>query len=742
MTNIDECIEKIRKREITDKELELLLIDIYRFLDSDIEDDYKSCLSAICYIADLKITDKLILQLLHDCITKSRIFLYDDLLSKVNNKFNPHISFQDTVSRSFYTSRKTNTVLTKPQKEVLDLFQKYRRLVVSAPTSFGKTRIIREIIAHNNFKNIVLIMPTVSLLSEQFQDLKSNIDGYLISKSSKVVIDDSKKYILILTPERMNVFMEENPDFKVDFFVMDEIYKIDFKLDDDRFKIFSDILYKLANSKADFYLIGPYISSFSEKFRSKFDIHMKKFNLEIVQKEYFNLDNHLGNKICVVEQNSIHVVQDRFKNLLRILAAESITGKFLIYRQTKQLVEETATKLSDMWPVKNYNKELVNYLSEVVSPDWSLVSCMKRGVAFHHGAMPRYIQDLVVDEFNKTTNDGVNYLFCTTSLTEGVNTSAKNVVLFDKKIGTTTMKDLDRKNIEGRAGRFMKHFVGRVFHLQDPEISENNTNVEIEYIDSPQPSIETLTQIEDSDLESKCLEEKNTLKEKLTHLNIPFELIKNNKFINIDGQIKLIQYLREINIDDFRGIFFRVGLPNIEISKKIMNLIYENLFTEHDKGRNFDTEFGKKMLIQLTNFYMYHTPSFFELLNSSATQWMRGNINSRIRYIFDLYSKYFEFVWPRYFKAFENIYNFAAKEKREEEISLDMAISKLEYGTTVNHEIILRDAGLPNQIIQKVSQYFDGCESFEQIQTKKNENIKQISSSIGEVENIILNKYL
>nr|CDS57633.1 hypothetical protein SYMBAF_250009 [Serratia symbiotica] len=51
---------------------------------------------------------------------------------------------------------------------------------------------------------------------------------------------------------------------------MDEIYKADYKLNDDRYKVFADILYRLTKSGADLYLIGPYISAFSEKFRSKF----------------------------------------------------------------------------------------------------------------------------------------------------------------------------------------------------------------------------------------------------------------------------------------------------------------------------------------------------------------------------------------------------------------------------------------------------------------------------------------
>ncbi|EFU6801408.1 hypothetical protein HT169_004727, partial [Salmonella enterica] len=127
-----------------------------------------------------------------------------------------------------------------------------------------------------------------------------------------------------------------------------------------------------------------------------------------------------------------------------------------------------------------------------ISKSWSLVQCLKKGVAFHHGAMPRHIQDLLIDEFNKNNEEGVKYLFCTTSLTEGVNSTAKNVVLYDLKIGDgNQIKSLDRRNIEGRAGRFMQHFLGRVFYFDhvDRDINED-TNVEIEFVDSSNPDIE------------------------------------------------------------------------------------------------------------------------------------------------------------------------------------------------------------------------------------------------------------
>jgi superfamily II DNA/RNA helicase len=740
ISSIQESLAEIKSKEaVKISTLEKMLIETYRLLDSEDENHYNLCLSSICHVANINHDDVMVQQLLHDCIIKSRIFLYDGLLESIRPDYSPHISAQDSILQNFYTSRKTNTTLTKPQKEVFDLFQKDRRLIVSAPTSFGKTRIVREIISSNDYRKIALIMPTVSLLSEQYQDIKKNIEGYTIVKSSKVKINEDEKYILVLTPERMSAFLDENPTFKIDFFVMDEIYKTDYKLNDDRYKVFSDILYRLSKQNTHFYLIGPYISDFSEKFREKFRVTFKKFELEIVQKDYYKLDKTKNKGAHIIENGSVKIIGDPYKNLHRIISQKTIDGKFLIYRYQKKLVEETAKKLALPWSEKPYNEELVDYLSQSVSADWDLISCIKKGIAFHHGAMPRHIQDLIVDEFNDSSPTGINYLFCTTSLTEGINSAAKNVVIYDKKIGRgETLGTLDRKNIEGRAGRFMQHFIGRVFYLETDEKEDEESIVEIEYLDKPRPAIESLLQLDSEDIPEDRSGIHSDFITQIEKLRIPESLIKSNRFVSVDGQISLIQHLRR-NSSQY---YFGDQYPEKPVQTAILSTIYDYLFTENDKGRNFGNEVGKSILIQLTNYYAYLKPSFRALLESDTIIRQRKEQNSRIRYVFDLCTKYFEFVWPKYIKAFENIYNFTANEKHEKHIKLDMLVAQLEYGTTKPHEIILRDSGLPNEIIGKISNFFKECKTFDEVQQANLKHRTEIKKNIHSIESRVLDKYI
>lgn len=76
--------------------------------------------------------------------------------------------------------------------------------------------------------------------------------------------------------------------------------------------------------------------------------------------------------------------------------------------------------------------------------------------------MQKHIGAAIIDYFN----DGkLKYIFCTSTIIEGVNTSAKNVVIFDEKKGTNELDFFDYSNIKGRSGRMMEHYVGKVYNF-------------------------------------------------------------------------------------------------------------------------------------------------------------------------------------------------------------------------------------------------------------------------------------
>jgi len=112
---------------------------------------------------------------------------------------------------------------------------------------------------------------------------------------------------------------------------------------------------------------------------------------------------------------------------------------------------------------ENY-KNFVNHVERVYSQDWVVPMCLRKGIGIHHGLVPKYIQKEIIHFFN---NGIIKALTSTTTITEGVNTSAKNLIVLHNKKGIKPLKRFDAKNIAGRAGRFDKHYSGRVIVLRN-----------------------------------------------------------------------------------------------------------------------------------------------------------------------------------------------------------------------------------------------------------------------------------
>ena len=105
---------------------------------------------------------------------------------------------------------RNNNILDKSQKSIIDFYQSLdiKRMLISAPTSYGKTFIMREILYLNQekYKNILLVFPTVALLRENALNMEElNQDkkmGYNVIKSIDREIDCQDRNIFVLTPER------------------------------------------------------------------------------------------------------------------------------------------------------------------------------------------------------------------------------------------------------------------------------------------------------------------------------------------------------------------------------------------------------------------------------------------------------------------------------------------------------------------------------------------------------------
>src|SRR6185437_9022669 len=512
-----------------------------------------------------------------------------------------------------------------------------------------------------------------------------------------------------LTPEKTDILLDRHPHLHFDFFTMDEIYKI--QDGDERSKVFTNCLYRLSRiSNIHFYLIGPYFSGFSEKFLSKTSSEFQSFESEIVQKDDFDINAIQEKEKYVVNGKDLKKLKSTQTNLKNIINV--IEGQSLIYRGQQKYYAELTSKFLIPYGKSKGPFDLIDYISENIAKDWTLVECLKAGIAFHHGALPKYIQTEIIELFN----DGLlDIIVCTSTIVEGVNTTAKNVIIYDQYKGKDELSGFDVKNIKGRAGRFLSHFIGNIYSLVPLNHEQNKGIIEFSFYDNENLDAEDTVQIDKDDLDGENLKKRNLTEILLTEHNVPLDLIQSNKFISIHKQLSLINALR--NDLFLNELIFTSNLPTSDQLERILYLCNDHLFSNfHKEDRN--QTIGQ--LIRLTKFYVYFKPPIKQLIADFPST----NVDTRVRNAFSLISNYFEFALPKYLFAFENIFNFVVNEKQisTKGINLTYLITILEFGHSEDHEIALKEAGLPNDIINKISDAFKDCTSLQQIRYKYNAN--------------------
>ena len=349
---------------LSNKDYKFILESAYHLLSSDDDKEYNLGLSIICHVAEAKPDDIFIHQLLFDCIIESRVFLYHEMFGRVDVNYLNNIGHGalDSFAESFYTLS-TGTILTRDQMRLFEDFRKFRRLVVSAPTSFGKSRIVSEIIINGSYNNIAIVLPTIALLNETYLSFRKNPlireDYNLINTLTQEF--GSAKNIFILTPEKMDLLLDSHPQLNIDFFTMDEIYKI--QDGDERKHVFTHCLYRLSKMARDFYLIGPYFQNFSKNFLNRTNSVFRRYSAEIVQKDTIDISSLNTQEEFIVSQHKFKKRVDNDINLINI--TKKIDGQTLVYLGRKDTVETRARKLASKQIEVDIKSDLIEYIKSI-----------------------------------------------------------------------------------------------------------------------------------------------------------------------------------------------------------------------------------------------------------------------------------------------------------------------------------------------------------------------------------------
>ncbi len=394
--------------------------------------------------------------------------LSDDLFNLGLNMYSKEFSFDSALFNSFaISSLDEEIILHKEQLKIINIINNNSAVIISAPTSFGKTFCIFEYIARFYPKNIVLIVPTLALVDEYLKKIIKKYTSKLNVYKTHINYDENKKYdfdkhnIFILTHDKVMECRFYNNIEKIDLLVIDEVYKLKTDETNDRVLVLN-MAYKYLADKAEKYvLLAPFIKDIEDR-----NILSKQ---PIMYKSNFS---PVVNELIKINLNS---KEEKYNKTIDLLKGKLLTQKNLIYFSTvKELANFVNREICNTYPIINLKNELIsNFLQwakDEIHEDWYVIKAMERGFLVHNGQLPLGVRLMQIDLYEEEEN--FKNMLCTSTLLEGVNICSKNIIITSPQRNKTEFDAFDFYNLVGRTGRLNKHFLGYAYYLKGPKDKE------------------------------------------------------------------------------------------------------------------------------------------------------------------------------------------------------------------------------------------------------------------------------
>ncbi|HHQ4929551.1 TPA: DEAD/DEAH box helicase [Aeromonas hydrophila] len=441
--------------------------------------------------------------------------LYDVALNHglhpVSAVISRHFSDDDHRSDSFIrnivgsyvdTFREQDIVLTE-QQDALRVFvqSEYQRSsVVVAPTSYGKSELIIKSVKDNPEKRILILVPSKALLAQTkkrliYADIK---DLGKVITHPEMYAENRSNRTFVLTQERLNRLLNEQPSLSFEMVFVDEAHNL--LQNERRSELLATMLCILGarNKETSFKFLTPFLCD-ELNVRVRFlDMIPQGFRIdEYIKSERFYLQDFRPGKGDGKLKLYDHFLHDwldlnrKYRNCFDLIQGESLK-KNIIYGNKKKSIEAFAVSLAaTLEPVEcPLIAQACEELEEAFDKRYRLISCLRKGVMYHHGSIPDTIRLYLENLFS--TSRKMKYLVCNSTLLEGVNLPIERLFIFDYKKGARNLTPSQFKNLIGRVNRFsevfapkaktpLKKLESRIYLLGVERFTNKNANLQTFY---------------------------------------------------------------------------------------------------------------------------------------------------------------------------------------------------------------------------------------------------------------------
>jgi hypothetical protein len=432
-------------------------------------------------------------------------------------------------------------VLHREQSFLLKKLLENKDIAVSAPTSFGKSFVIDAFIALKNPNNVVIIVPTIALTDETRRRIyKKFADKYKIITTPEIELEERNIFIF---PQERAINYEAKIK-NIDILIIDEFYKADIEYDKERASILLKAILGLEKKAKQKYFLAPNISDIEDNPITKGMLFLP-LDFSTVYSDIYK---------CYEEVDKIN---DSFKTskMLEILKEEKT--KTLIYAGTYSNIDFISNVLKDN--IQEVQNLILSQFSEWLkinyAPYYILADLVKKTVGIHNGKMHRSLSQIQIKLFEEL--NGLYNIISTSSIIEGVNTSAEKIIIWSNKNGPAKLNNFTYKNIIGRGGRMFRHFIGKIYLLESPP-QNTPSQLKLEFSDDLINSldIENLKENLTKEQEKKVIAFRNEM-DGILGEGAYSQMVKSNQIQSLaPNRLKNIAILMKENPDEWKGLSY------------------------------------------------------------------------------------------------------------------------------------------------------------------------------------------
>ncbi|WP_228258932.1 DEAD/DEAH box helicase [Acinetobacter pittii] len=397
--------------------------------------------------------------------------LYPIVRYIIENNLNENLSISDIILDSRIESfKKGNIVETYKQKV-------YRKSILEsenneccyvAPTSFGKSSLIIEILNQHKYNKVAIIVPSKSLLLQTYKSIKNNIFDKKIIFHDEMYDLNMSDFVAVLTQERALRILNKYKELSFDNLIIDEAHNL---LNNDyRSLLLSRVIRrnKFRNNNTKIFYLSPLIENADNlKFDREQTIFEKRisFNFKEPDISEYKVSGEVFKYNRFVDD---FYYSEFFDNYINYILMKSKNKNFIFLNQPKK-IEELSEKICNNLNFIVEDYELIS-LAEIVSnnihEDFYCVEYIRKGLIYLHGKLPDLIKEYLEFKFSKVNS--IKYLVANTVILEGVNLPIDNLFIMN----TWRLRNKELINLIGRVNR-----LNEVFNNKNKKLDKLNPTV-------------------------------------------------------------------------------------------------------------------------------------------------------------------------------------------------------------------------------------------------------------------------